>query len=138
MIHLVYTSTAVDRMDDDALDQILRESHERNERRNVTGMLLYRDGTFLQVLEGDDEDVLHVYDLIKGDERHRGLVNVLQEPIGERSFSDWKMSFRRVEDADLKAVPEGYSRFMENGFDGDAFEDEPNHALEILSYFREE
>ena len=138
MIHLAYTSTAVDQMDDDELDQILSEAHERNERRGVTGMLLYRDGTFLQVLEGDADDVLYVYDLIKGDDRHHGLINVLQEPIDERSFEDWKMSFRRVEDADLKAAPEGYSRFMENGFAGDAFEEEPGRALEMLSYFREE
>ena len=88
MMHLAYTSTAVDLMDADDLAQILKEARERNRRRNVTGMLLYRDGTFLQVLEGKEEDVIHIYDLIKSDGRHRGLINVLQEPIEKHHFED--------------------------------------------------
>ena len=136
MMHLAYTSTAVDLMDADDLAQILEEARERNRRRNVTGMLLYRDGTFLQVPEGEEEDVTHVYGLIKSDGRHRGLINVLQAPIEKRHFEDWHMGFHQIEDTDLKNAPEGCTPFMEEGFEGKGFEETPSRALEMLSYFR--
>ena len=136
MMHLAYTSTAVDLMDAGDLAQILKEARERNRRRNVTGMLLYRDGTFLQVLEGEEEDVTHVYGLTKSDGRHPDLINVLQDPIEKHHFEDWRMGFHQIEDTDLENAPEGYTPFMEEGFEGETFEETPNRALEMLSYFR--
>jgi hypothetical protein len=36
-------------------------SRENNAKRGVTGMLLYKEGNFIQVLEGDEREVRIVF-----------------------------------------------------------------------------
>jgi len=57
LVSLVYVSSSVRELDDSEILNILRTSQRNNERRNITGMLLYKDGNFLQVLEGTDRSV---------------------------------------------------------------------------------
>lgn len=52
LIHLIYVSTAREEFDETELARILDTAVRRNGERNVTGMLLYAGGTFMQVLEG--------------------------------------------------------------------------------------
>jgi hypothetical protein len=57
MFRLVYSSSARSGMTEDELKLILESAKVRNARRGVTGMLLFRDGVFLQLLEGEEVDV---------------------------------------------------------------------------------
>lgn len=50
MINLIYTSSAVELFREDELVELLKTSRDNNRRRGITGMLLYNDGNFLQVL----------------------------------------------------------------------------------------
>lgn len=56
-IMLIYGSSSTDRFSEADLVPLLQQAREKNQRLNVTGMLLYRDGNFLQVLEGERETV---------------------------------------------------------------------------------
>ena len=64
MFRLIYVSTAVRLLNKDELVEILNVSREKNARLNITGLLLYKDGNFMQLLEGRKEDVLALYDVI--------------------------------------------------------------------------
>ena len=55
MIQITYLSTATDPMPSQDLLSLLKECRENNAGCGVTGMLLYCNGTFLQVLEGDEK-----------------------------------------------------------------------------------
>jgi hypothetical protein len=65
-------------------------------------MLIHSDGDFLQVLEGEPENVIGVYDRISVDPRHRDI-SVLQRGLGygDRLFPNWTMGFKRVPDQTL-------------------------------------
>jgi hypothetical protein len=52
------------------LAKILSASNRNNKPGNITGALVFDDLWFLQVLEGDREDVWHTFERIKDDERH--------------------------------------------------------------------
>ena len=93
MKNIVYLSTAVKLLDDEQLIEILNSARENNAERNVTGVLLYSEGTFIQVIEGDNDDVDAIFSKIETDTRHKNLITLIDGPIQERSFSDWSMGF---------------------------------------------
>ncbi|GGB15724.1 hypothetical protein GCM10011380_01470 [Sphingomonas metalli] len=101
MHQLLYISTAREQagapIDADA---ILAVSRRNNVRDGVTGLLLYDGRRFLQVLEGEEADVVRVFDRISRDPRHRAIVILSRRTIEAREFGDWSMAFqRRDEDA---------------------------------------
>ena len=51
---LVYTSISNQKMSDDNLKDLLKKSRLKNEMLNITGMLLYLDPFFIQILEGEE------------------------------------------------------------------------------------
>jgi Sensors of blue-light using FAD. len=95
MFHLIYTSRA--RQDFGAADlkKLLTHSRSNNDSVNVTGMLIYHNEAFLQVLEGDESSVRKIFKRIEKDPRHAGLVTLRsQKSFGERRiFGDWSMGF---------------------------------------------
>jgi hypothetical protein len=93
LIHLVYMSSAVRWPDMDELAELLHTAYENNRALGITGLLLYRKATFLQVLEGDEAAVRDVYARIQRDPRHTGLVKLIDEPLASRQFPDWTGSF---------------------------------------------
>ena len=95
MFHLIYTSRA--RQDFGAADlkQMLTHARSNNDSVNVTGMLIYHNEAFLQVLEGDEASVRKIFKRIEKDSRHARLVTLRsQKSFGERRiFGDWSMGF---------------------------------------------
>ncbi|WP_413666535.1 BLUF domain-containing protein [Mucilaginibacter sp. Mucisp86] len=74
MEYLVYVSTAKKLMSDDELLDLLQTARIKNAKYNVTGMLLYSEGTFIQALEGEKEDLYTIYKAIELDFRHRNII----------------------------------------------------------------
>ena len=97
---LAYESQASVPVTTPDLLELLAHSRENNARVGVTGILLYRRGTFLQVLEGPRAQVDALYATIARDERHHEVSTVLAEDRRERRFPDWTMAFADV-DGDL-------------------------------------
>ena len=96
MIHLIYISSATRELGEGDLAELLKQSRARNKKQNVTGMLLYRDGAFLQVLEGEEKDVDEIYSSICLDRRNAGNYLIERKVIKERNFPDWSMGFENL------------------------------------------
>ena len=92
-----YLSKAKDNFDERDLPAILEVSQRNNRRDGVTGILLYKDGRFLQILEGTESTVRAIAQRIEADERHSEFAVIIDEAM-PRLFSDWSMGF-----ADLNA-----------------------------------
>ncbi|GMM97351.1 BLUF domain-containing protein [Microbacterium luteum] len=107
LISLVYISTATAPLDDAALHGILTRARENNARLDVTGMLLYREGQFVQILEGASGAVHDLADEIRADPRHTDMSVILDEPIEAREFSDWSMGFQPMS-TPRTALPDGF------------------------------
>lgn len=98
---LVYTSVATREVDDDELAALLETSRRTNEAAEITGMLLYRRGRFIQFLEGREDDVRALMDRIRADGRHTGVRVLLSGREPRRQFAEWSMGYERV------TVPDG-------------------------------
>ena len=94
---IVYVSTAARPLALAVLRHIQERAQARNLNENVTGVLLYSDGAFMQYLEGPAQGLYRVYAVIKADPQHYGIVDLVREPIAEREFSGWSMAFRVVD-----------------------------------------
>jgi len=94
---LVYVSSARHRLERPALNAILDTARRNNPALGVTGMLLYRDGGFMQALEGEEAVVRDLYARIARDRRHQGLITILAEPAERREFADWSMGFENLD-----------------------------------------
>jgi len=109
---------------------LLEQARLRNKRQNVTGMLLYRNATYLQVLEGEQSDVSSIFESIQRDPRCTGIVKLLEEPIAERDFPDWQMGFEDLEHYEPEEIP-GFSEIFEPHFDREAFLDTHNRSRAV-------
>ena len=116
VLQLGYASAATHRFERDELVDLLASSRRNNARRRITGMLLYHDGSFLQVLEGEAAAVESLYETITEDPRHTDAILLFRRPDTERAFGDWTMGFHAVDNpAD---APPGLNRFLETGLTG--------------------
>ncbi|SPO34781.1 uncharacterized protein PSFLO_00252 [Pseudozyma flocculosa] len=98
VLQVVYTSSALTRhVSREEISDILQHSRRNNARRGITGLLLYRDGSFVQFLEGPAHEVDGVYQKIEADPRHRGIVRILRKTVEKRDFSKWEMAFRDLD-----------------------------------------
>jgi hypothetical protein len=93
---IAYVSSAVRNLSDAELEELLSKARARNLQYDVTGALLYHDGSFFQYFEGPDEGVAIVYTHIRQSPLHFDIVELMDSPISRRSFSSWQMGFTVV------------------------------------------
>ncbi len=136
MLSLVYVSSANHLFPDWELKALLEQSRDNNARLAITGMLLYKDGNFMQVLEGSDEALPALYAKIQSDPRHHGVLQLIRRQIQEREFAAWSMGFRNLKDVNLEQTP-GYSSFLNEPLNGAGFQADPTRAQKLLGMFRD-
>lgn len=137
MLSVVYSSIAVRPFDDEALRELLATSRAANERVDVTGVLFFKNGYFLQLLEGPDAAVLDKMATIRADPRHDKVTTLLKEPIVERQFPEWTMAYASPRDEELAAVPGYRTVLAELELDGAPDAGGPGPALrELVRWFQ--
>ncbi len=73
------------------LSKIFRYARKKNASRNITGLLSYREGHYIQVLEGDTQAVDELFSTVRSDNRHTDIKVILNTPTSQRFFSNWSM-----------------------------------------------
>ena len=93
LYRVIYSSDAARAMSDRDLEQILAVARSSNEERGITGVLIYVDGTFLQVLEGEKDTLYDVIGRIVCDPRHRRITFLSVEEADSRALARWQMAY---------------------------------------------
>jgi hypothetical protein len=125
---IAYTSLSNSPLDETTLSDILEVSQRNNDRDVITGILLYNDQTFFQVLEGKQSAVEDCYyKRIENDSRHSCLSLIWYGPTKIRAFSDWAMEY---------AGPREIGRYTKDTFtslnDLNSYEAMPASTKEIV------
>ncbi len=97
-LRLIYASTAASTLSYDDLVALLRHSAQHNDASDITGLLVYGNGLFLQALEGERTSVNRLYHRIAADSRHADCTLLLVESIEERAFAEWTMKLVGLDD----------------------------------------
>jgi hypothetical protein len=114
VLSTVYVSRSSYPFTDDDLANLLMTSRSNNARLGITGMLLHREGRFIQVLEGPEEAVRERLAVIARDPRHTAVHTIVDERVEDRLFPAWTMGYRAVTD-DLATVLPGYADVFDSG-----------------------
>lgn len=93
LYQIVYQSTANQPFSCQELGQLLTYARTNNEKHNITGLLLYNGNEFLQVLEGECQELKRVYERVEADPRHGQIRLLSNGPIDQPTFPDWRMGF---------------------------------------------
>jgi hypothetical protein len=134
LISLIYVSSARQELSTEELTRILESSVRHNTAQHLTGMLLYSNGSFMQVLEGEETAVDETYLRIQQDPRHTGSIVIERAQISARSFGLWRMGFKGLDANDVVANT-AFIPFLKSGFDAAALGAKNGAALEILKRF---
>lgn len=94
---LIYVSVRNSNCTDQEIVKILESSNRNNGHKDITGVLLYSKTKFLQVLEGEHDQILALYDHIKADTRHKNVIMISIKPIETRYFPSWQMGSRKID-----------------------------------------
>lgn len=114
VFQLIYTSSATQDFWPQDLFDLVEKSRSKNAARGLTGMLLFHEGQFLQLLEGPETAVRDCFNMIQRDSRHDSVRIVATQSCGERDFPNWTMGFEQPSDA--WNLPPTWSTVLENGF----------------------
>ena len=136
MLSLVYVSSSIRQLNDDELLDILKISRDNNSSKDISGLLLYKGGNFMQVLEGPDDVVLALYNKIGSDPRHKDVSIISKEQINKRQFPAWEMAFTNLDNPAIRNEP-GFSQFLHDEFTADLYRNEPKRAYIMLLAFRD-
>lgn len=101
---LVYSSESTMPMQLDDLEEILEHARASNAAQGITGALIYAEGIFLQILEGDRVKVEALMARIRRDLRHQTVAVLREEEIPLPAFGGWKMAY-------VSATPEQVSKW---------------------------
>ncbi len=129
MRQLLYASNTSRDVSQDVLDDILAASRRNNPRDGITGMLLYVEGGFMQVLEGEDAAVSAVYARIARDRRHWNS-QVLLDRAAPRAFGEWSMGFERPRPGD-----DGIFAITRDAIGGKLKPEAPREIMTLLTTF---
>lgn len=104
----IYVSSAHKLFNEEELNSLLEYIRPLNAKNGITGLLAYKDGNIMQVLEGEQQKVMELIAKIKLDTRHSGVIELLTGLIEKRQFADWSMAY-----SDLSAESSaGFSDFL--------------------------
>lgn len=137
MIQVSYISSATEPLSTQELLGLLQSCRENNAERGVTGMLLYGNATFLQVLEGEDQVIDDLIEQIRKDARHTNMQILSRTVIQRRQYSDWSMGFKRISDKDLRNI-EGLRDFGEKDFNPEYLVQQSAVVEQLMNHFRKE
>jgi Sensors of blue-light using FAD len=133
MYHLVYVSYATAPFSETELVDMLQKFRINNKAKDITGMLLYLQERFIQVLEGDPTVVKRLYNKIEKDPRHKKVSIVLEGDSTERIFKNWSMGFKNLSLADYNELS-GFQD-MDTFFAKHGVTNESSAALIFLKLF---
>lgn len=132
--YLVYISKTTENLFNSDLKKILTQAQQKNIQLDITGLLLYKNGYFIQALEGDKKIVIELFEKISKDCRHTDVTKVVEKTQGLRLFPNWAMAFRDLDDPETKKL-QGFSQLINQYMEEAPANANPAHIQKILSYF---
>ena len=93
LVELSYQSEAVSDMSFLGLMRLLESARAFNQSNGITGILLYDNQQFGQIIEGERANIMKVWKRIQEDKRHHRIELLEIREISERSFPDWLLRF---------------------------------------------
>lgn len=97
---LLYASRGTYTLQADDLIRLLLSARAHNRRARVTGVLVYRNGAFMQLLEGGEQALSGLYARIADDPRHCDIEMMLSRAVDTPLMHGWSMGYAEAPTAE--------------------------------------
>jgi hypothetical protein len=115
LYRMAYVSTASKQFSCTELINFLQPARKRNLLAGITGLLLYKGGQIMEVLEGLEENTNKAFARICQLPEHHGIILLIKEYMDQRQFTDWYMAFEMSPGLNIP----GYSEFLNTSLTND-------------------
>lgn len=136
MFQLVYISKALKSLSKAELTALLRQANANNKKVGISGILVYKDDQFVQVLEGEETIIRRLFEKISEDPRHTEISILSQGHIPQPEFPDWAMGFRDLSQDDLLGLY-GNKKSLGKSINIENFRTQPDACVKMLRFIRE-
>jgi hypothetical protein len=126
MQRIIYISSSQEYLNGEKIEMLLGQSRKYNLENKISGILIYIEGDFLQVIEGPKFAILDLFESIKKDSRHKRIMTIVNTEIKKRSFPKWNMGFCAMDYKELKEI-KGYENLSTETLS--KFSDKTAHAF---------
>jgi hypothetical protein len=133
---LFYVSVETHPLSEQDIKELLNKSRQKNIALGITGILIYYKRHFLQILEGEKEEIFKLFFTIKADQRHASVILVFDQPIEARSFQDWTMAFLNLNKIEKPKLA-GFSDFLEKSFTTRITKEHLTVAEKLMAKFKD-
>lgn len=133
---ICYFSHATRSFNDAEISALLSKARSTNRDLELSGLLLYNQYSFLQILEGDEPLVRWKYSRILNDPRHQKVTVLFEQYLQNPGFSGWDMGFVHTKKSVTDKLP-GYSDFFSDLSVSKSFQQGAQKARLALAQFRE-
>ncbi|MBF9043829.1 hypothetical protein HKCCE4037_10865 [Rhodobacterales bacterium HKCCE4037] len=93
MYRVIYSSRATRFFSHQGIEALKVTCRRNNAEKGLTGILVFHEGRFFQVLEGEDDVLLEMMQVIGKDQRHTALQLSEHGVIEKRAFQTWRMGY---------------------------------------------
>ncbi|WP_416448399.1 BLUF domain-containing protein [Leeuwenhoekiella sp. A2] len=107
---ICYVSTASQELQNSDLKDVMNKTLHYNLKEGLKGILLYSEGNFLQVLEGDKKILLPLYTKIECDTRHKDIIQIVGKEIAHGAYDSYET--RTLSDDKYYDTPELLKEYM--------------------------
>ena len=83
---ICYVSTANKELSKSDISLLFKTVRQKNDILGVTGILMFSEGNFFQIMEGEHHTINDIFKNIKVDPRHYNVIKILQKPTGNQFF----------------------------------------------------
>lgn len=92
-MHVIAYTSEIDSTENEGqvIADIVRVSKENNANTDITGVLFFHEGRFLQIIEGEEDQLHALMDTISADPRHKDVRILIDSEEPVRSFASWQM-----------------------------------------------
>ncbi|OCX52423.1 hypothetical protein BEL04_13230 [Mucilaginibacter sp. PPCGB 2223] len=105
MLHqVIYISYLKNNFNERDFFSQLMLSRQSNAQNNITGMLFYAGGKYIQLIEGPKNSVIQLMGNIHQDERHYDIEIIADMPVSYRNFANRSMDYRLFADNELEQM----------------------------------
>ena len=92
---LLYSSDASPDLDEAEIDTLIETSKQNNMAKGISGLLIYMNRCFLQLLEGEEQKVRELYGKISRDPRHTEPFVYHEQHAVQKAYGSWMTGYRQ-------------------------------------------
>lgn len=137
MFELLYTSVAPAGLSELELVNLLDKSRLKNRKHGITGILIYHQREIMQLIEGEKSEVEALFQTIFEDDRHTSVDVFYQGEIEHRSFTDWSMAFKVLDEKMISDIAAGYEGYDKNISPINMIKNSPNRGKKTFIDLRD-